>query len=192
MLGGAFPQQTDPSPHATPSGALAVPRGGIANNSTIPRNFSVEFFPDSYDGGGASGLLATAQIEGEFSPSGDAAAVLHHQDQLRVLRVQKIQEEFRLSRLYTDMLFLCRAGNVKTLQAFCKAKGVAVSDPAVCDYDKRTALHLALDFETGRAYGHSEMTCFGDRLAEETLHVCDMLYVSNIDSYVDDRGAGDN
>ena len=143
MLGGAFPQQTDPSPHATPSGALAVPRGGIANNSTIPRNFSVEFFPDSYDGGGASGLLATAQIEGEFSPSGDAAAVLHHQDQLRVLRVQKIQEEFRLSRLYTDMLFLCRAGNVKTLQAFCKAKGVAVSDPAVCDYDKRTPLHLA-------------------------------------------------
>ena len=59
------------------------------------------------------------------------------------LRVKAMQEEFRLSRLHTDLLFLCRAGNVKTLQAFCQSKGVAVSDPEVCDYDRRTPLHLA-------------------------------------------------
>ena len=112
------------------SGAVAVPRGDL------PRNFSVEFFPDSYDGG--AGLLTSAHEE----EGGDAASSQHDQ-QLRVLRVQKIQEEFRLSRMYTDMLFLCRAGNVKTLRTFCKAKQVAVSDPAVCDYDKRTPLHLA-------------------------------------------------
>ncbi len=104
-------------------------------HGNLPRNFSVEFFPDSYDGG--AGLLAAAHEK-----EGGGAASSQDQ-QLRVFRVQKIQEEFRLSRMYTDMLFLCRAGNVKTLQAFCEAKQVAVSDPAVCDYDKRTPLHLA-------------------------------------------------
>ena len=56
---------------------------------------------------------------------------------------------------------------------------------ATCDSD-----HLALDFETGRAYGHAEDGCFGTAF-EETMHVCDMLLVSNLSGDVDDQGAGD-
>ena len=74
----------------------------------------MEFFPDSYDGGA---LLSAAW------DSGVAGGAPQEKE------LQRIQEEFRLSRLYTNMLFLCCTGNVKTLRDFCQIESVAVSPP---------------------------------------------------------------
>ena len=148
--------------HATP----ARPRGApLSSTPGMPRVDSMSVFDDIYGmslesgGGGELARSLSPERTGAAGEDGHRAmspaqwelarqrgllmpSALERQRSKKEA-YNEYRQEFKKSRLCTDVLFLCKQGNVKLLQNYCFKKRVDVSDPGLRDYDKRTPLHIA-------------------------------------------------
>lgn len=67
------------------------------------------------------------------------------------------QYEVQAAHEIGEVLFLASIGNLPRLQAVLQQNGVDISSDKSCDYDKRTALHVAADNGNYAVVSHAFM-----------------------------------